>query len=205
MEGIWSICCSGICHIITGLGLYLDLAGLWRYKNEGTSDYLIITLLGKVKGEAHDRCHLIPCVRVTSSGIDVSHWINQLIELKKNQGFTSGPAISDEYGKVLPTRAIDDMLHEVLFDLFESERDLFPKGIGSKDDLQKMFQAFRSFRRTSDTRALNQKVDKIDIEIVNRWHTIDQAKGSRGSMPMHQHYAQVSQLLEPYLRYTGAM
>ena len=135
---------DGLCYIASWLrGFVLDLGGLLRYRNKATPHYLIITLLGKVKGEAHDRCHLIPCIRQTSSGINVFHWLDQLINLKVGDGFTSGPAISDKHGKVLPTRAVDDMLHEVLFDLFGSNRDLFPKGSSSKEDLRKMFQAFR--------------------------------------------------------------
>jgi hypothetical protein len=61
-------------------------------------------------------------------------------------------------------------------------------------------QVFRSFRRSSDTRAIEMNVSKTDIEIVNRWHAVEAAKGNRPNFPMHQHYAQLA-----FLRYTGAM
>jgi hypothetical protein len=47
-------------------GFVLDLAGLNKYWREDR-DHLIITLLGKVKGETADLAHLVPCVWVTST------------------------------------------------------------------------------------------------------------------------------------------
>jgi len=47
------------------------------------------------------------------------------------------------------------------------------------------------------------KVDQKDIEIVNRWRTVEQAKRVRPSRPMYQHYAQLDQLIQLFLRYTS--
>ena len=41
-------------------------------------------------------------------------------------GFKNGPLISDEKGKLLSSRAIDDMLTEILSGLFEEREQLFP-------------------------------------------------------------------------------
>ena len=59
-------------------GFYLDLGGLLRYTDDATPQYPTITFLGKVKGEAHDRCHLSSCLwNKTSPGIDVYHCVSQ--------------------------------------------------------------------------------------------------------------------------------
>jgi hypothetical protein len=91
-------------------------------------------------------------------------WINRLKELKLKQGFMGGPAISDQKGRVLNSSTIDQGMHEVLEELFMSHHYLFPTTITSKEDLSSHYHAFRSFRRSSDMRALNQGVRRDDID-----------------------------------------
>jgi hypothetical protein len=135
----------------------------------------LIPLLEKVKGEHHDCCHLLPCTFLTSSGIQPYTWIANLIRLKTKQGLTTGPAISDDKGRVLTSSTIDQGMHEVLEDLFILQRDLFPLPINSRDDIVGNYHAFRSFRRSSDTRTLNQGVSRNDIDLVSRWHQIEKS------------------------------
>jgi hypothetical protein len=87
-----------------------------------------------------------------------------------------GPAISDEGGVIFSSRAMDNALHEVLEDLFETKRSLFPPTIASVNELRKLYQVFRSFRRSSDTRALVQRVVGTDIDIINRWASFEKGK-----------------------------
>ena len=186
-------------------GFYLDLCGLIRFQDSGSERHFIIPLLGQVKGEHHDRCHLFPCIKKTSSGIPVFDWVTRLREHKKSLGFIDGPAISDHKGKVLSCSNIDDSLHEILGDIWHSSPHLFPDTIKRKEDLAERYQAFRSFRRASTTRAGEKKVSIHDIDTVNRWHVWDQAAGRKPSLAMRQNYTQYSQQLEPFLRYTYAM
>jgi hypothetical protein len=68
----------------------------------------------EVKGENHDRCHLLPCTMITDSGIKPYRWIMMLIKLKEKHGLLDGLAISDEDGRVLNSSSIDQAMHEVL-------------------------------------------------------------------------------------------
>jgi hypothetical protein len=106
---------------------------------------------------------------------------------------------------VLTTRALDDTFCDFLEELFETAKDLFPPHIKTIEDLRSKYQGYRSFRRTSDTRATEKRVHQTDIDVVNRWKTIEKAKGKRPSRPMRQHYADLSLLIEPFLWYTLAM
>jgi hypothetical protein len=91
-------------------GFLLDLAGLnWKFW-AGGDKYIVIALLGKIKGESGDRAHLLHCVLITSSGIGVKVSVSRLMNLKRTQGFVDGPAISDMNGKVLSHRALNDSL-----------------------------------------------------------------------------------------------
>ena len=124
---------------------------------------------------------------------------------KRKKGFTDGPAICDLKGHVLGGRDIDSCLHEVLLDLFESHRHMFPADIKNESMVKERYSFYRTYRRASDTRAAEVAVSGLDMDIVNRWATVEKAKGRRPNMAMKLHYAQCEQLLKPFLRYTGSM
>jgi hypothetical protein len=65
-------------------GFLLDLGGLRLHLVGLTKNpkYFIIPLMGKVKGEHHDQCHLLPCTFITNSGIKPYKWIQRLVEVK---------------------------------------------------------------------------------------------------------------------------
>jgi hypothetical protein len=187
-------------------GLLLDLQGIRKFWDQPNPHHFIIALRGKVKGEQSERCHLLPCCIETSSGIKIKTWVEMLIKMKEENGQFEGPAISDTTGKIWTSNELDSRLVLLLEDIFEAKPNLFPSHIrANRDEIGTSYQVFRSLRRASDTRALEQNVSKTDIELINRWHNIEKSQGNRPQRPMHQHYAQVDLLLKPYLRYTRAM
>lgn len=186
-------------------GLLVDLEGMIANRNKGDNRYFIIALLGKIKGEHHGRCHLLPSVKITSSLICVYGWVNELMNSKISRGFTNGPLFSDWEGKVFTTDALDKMLCEILEELFDEKPSLFPASVTNREEISDCYQVYRSIRRSSDTRALEQKVSASDIDIVNRWQKMEKAQGNRPALQMKYHYVQVAILLEPFLRYTFAM
>ena len=197
-----------ICYVLSLRGcegFLCDLSGLHRKFASGGTRYVVVALLGKIKGESGDRAHLFPCVLVTSSGIEVKASIERLMNLKASQGFVTGPAISDMRGRILSHRSLNDSLLEILDDLFDSHRELFPASISDRETLRKRVQVYRTLRRTSNTRAIDKKVPKSDIDVVNRWKSLERADGNRPHRPMRQHYAELELLFGPFLRYTWAM
>ena len=100
---------------------------------------------------------------------------------------------------------LDQMLHEVLEDLFEEEASLFSHDI-KQLDIALSYYCFRSLRRALDTCALEIKLAQTDIDCINRWGQ-DQRNthGIKIKMPIRQHYAQQELLIRPFLRYTAAM
>ena len=87
----------------------------------------------------------------------------------------------------------------------QSNRILFPPTINNNEDILENYKCYRTFRRTSDTRALEEKVDATDIDLVNKWELASPFLNKRVSQPMKQHYAEFELLLKPFLRYTRAM
>ncbi len=92
-----------------------------------------------------------------------------------------------------------------LEELFETHWDFFPTKIDSLEELRKSYQVFRTLQRTSDTQALEMKVNKDDIDVVNRWAGVEKAQGRRPAREMRHYYADITLLLKPFLRYTLAM
>jgi hypothetical protein len=103
-------------------GFLLDLLGLNRKFQTGGTKYVVMALLGKIKGESYDWDHLLPCVPVTSSGFDVWASLTWLIEFKKARGHIAGPAISDTNGHVFSHRVMNEELLELLEELLETHR-----------------------------------------------------------------------------------
>ena len=185
-------------------GLMLDLGGLnkqWKLKR---ANHVIVVLSGKLKGEDNTRLHHIPCAKVTKSGINIEYLIERLLESKLKHGLVEGPAISNDKGLLLPTKDMDICLHELLVELYSSRPDMFPPTINSAEEIVENYKCFRSLRRTSNTRALDEKVDGTDIDIVNKWEQVNEKK-KKVSQSMKHHYAEFQLLIKPFLRYTSAM
>jgi hypothetical protein len=197
-----------ICYVLSLRGcegFLCDLAGLHRKCLTGGDRYVVIALLGKIKGETEDRAHLIPCVPITSSGINVKASLDHLMTFKASLGFRTGPAISDIRGQILSNSSLNDSLLEILEVFFDSHRELFPASVTDKEMLRKRVQVYRTLRRTSDTRAINKRIGQADIDVVNRWNSLESADGNRPHRPMRQHYAELELLIGPFLRYTWGM
>ena len=93
-----------VCYVASLRGVevfLLDLDGLIRYWNSDRKDYILIALLGKIKGESNDATHLILCVSITSSGINFREVIERLIRGKEDLRLKDGSAISNKMGKLI--------------------------------------------------------------------------------------------------------
>jgi hypothetical protein len=98
-----------VCYVVSLRGCegqLLDLGGLNRKWGVGGERYVVVALLGKIKGESGDQSHLLPCVAKTSSGIKVKKSLKRLLDFKRSIGHVVGPALSDLEGKIYDSRAL---------------------------------------------------------------------------------------------------
>lgn len=101
--------------------MFIPLIGLgYYYFFSHDLGAVVFMLFNSVKGESGDGAHLLPCLPVASSGIDVWASLARLIEFKHAQGFVDGPAISDTAGHILSHWAMNYSLLKVLEELFNS-------------------------------------------------------------------------------------
>ena len=206
---IYAGCYFAICYVDSlrgSEGLLLDLEGIRDHFETGLDeDYVVIALLGTVKGEHQTRQHLLPTASVTRSGICVRKWIRRVIAANYAEGRTTGPALCDPNGRVLTSHAMDELFHEALCEVFDYNPALFLADIRCHQDIYEKYGVFRSFRRGSDSRAIDMEVKSIDIDVVNRWTKKEKAGTRRPGHQMRHHYADINLLLQPFLRYTRNM
>ena len=113
--------------------------------------------------------------------------------------------MSNPFGRLLSTQAINECFIEALESIYETRPTLFSARISTVEDIRLGFHIYRSLRRSSDSRALEMKVSSTDIDIVNRWTEVERPKGCIPTRDMKHHYADIALLREPFLCYTGAM
>ena len=82
-------------------------------------------------------------------------------------GFHDGPLISDVNGLVWSSQNVDDMMHDLLMDIYSDDRNLFPLTIKTPEEIKLHYHSFRTLRRTSDTRAIDVRIKMTDIDTVN--------------------------------------
>ena len=103
--------------------------------------------------------------------------------------------------------AVDlETFHELLDDLLDRSSELFPSDIRSPEAIRDKYSVFRTFRRSSDTRAIECGVRENDINVVNRWKAKEAAgTGKPTHASMAHYYSDLSLLKGPFKRYTQAM
>ena len=90
--------------------------------------------------------------------------------------------------------------------MFASDHTLFPADIKSNADVEEAYDIFCSLRRGSDSRAIDENVSRLDIEIINRWKAKESSGNRKAAMKGMVHvYADVELLKNPFLCYTKAM
>jgi hypothetical protein len=186
-------------------GLMTDLQGLIKYRGAST-EYVIIPLKGQVKGESHTGHHLLHCVNITDSGINVRSWVRRLLASHLLRGRVEGPAFVDPTsGSQSSSMDMNDLFLELLVDIYESHRSLFGVDVSSSADVADKYHVFRSFRRGSESQAVAKRVDESDRYVVNRWKKKEAAGTKKANLPIDQHYVDISLVKDAFLRYTQAM
>lgn len=192
-----SMCCS----LRGPEGFMLDLGALRKYLHMGKQDaecpFVVVPLLGRFKGEEHFRQHLLCSAAQTASGLQPRKWLEALIVLQGKQGRMSEPGLCDDEGYVMRQSVVNDAFRSCLEAVKEETPELFPPDHGPGD-----YDIDRSLRRASDSRAKALGVSLDDINAVNRWRKVEEAKGRKTSQGMSDGYADVELIRPMCIRYT---
>jgi hypothetical protein len=162
----------------------------------------VISLIGRFKTETGEHRHMLPLAAITASGLPPRKWVGRMIEWYEKKGITTGPVFRD-FESGMAARA-----GEYEFDILLELDAIQKSGRGIIDetvDVHESYGVSRSFRRGSNTHAINQGVSEADINHNNRWSMVERARGRAPKLGMQQHYSDVLLMLTALLRYSSAL
>jgi hypothetical protein len=160
-----------------------------------------LPLLGRYKGEMHQRYHLTPLVATTDSGIPVQLWLERLAEVWRETGRSHGPAFGNQRGEVLEASFIEEKIFDLLFNLRANE----PASVPPDEDFGEEFGISRSFCRGATSTARVRKLPEEVINLTNRWRKFEQAKGRRPRLTMQDHYSDIKILIPELVAFSKAL
>ena len=180
----------------------LDISGFNTYFDSGETHpehpHVMIPLQGRFKGETGERWHLLPIAWRTRSGIEVGVWAGRMRDSLRERHRFHGFAFANNWGKQAKAAAYEPRFFEQLNYVRARHPALFPPDVNIEDD----YGISRSGRRGSSTEAANQDVPADIIELICRWRKVERAQGRAPNLGMREHYMEVSQALEAYLKYS---
>lgn len=165
--------------------------------------HVVITLTGRFKNETGILCHNIPLVETTSSGLKIRVWLERLFDWYGPN--RNGYAFRDENGRKIKTGHYAPDILQHLKNIQDSGKPEHKGLIGADVDVFEEFGLSRSFRRGSDSRAIEMGLDVLTIELINRWRSTEKSKGKAASFRMIHRYADVRLILGRYLLYSESM
>ena len=192
-------------------GFYADLAGLRRYlctgvngivparrinKNTILSDqecrnlpHVVIPLIGKFKGEHIVDHHLINVANTTQSGLETRWWVEKLVSVCEEEDRFDGPAFATPAGALASSPDYNAVFLKYMRQV-QTDTDLIDK----REIIEDRYGISRTPRRTAVTRAKRAGYTG-EIDELNRWRTVENAKGRRVKLSMQMHYAEAVQMM----------
>jgi hypothetical protein len=99
---------------------------------------VIAVLLGNFKGKTRVQHHMIALASTTTSGIALRWWLEELINIRAEEGCSYGPAFSYANGSVATLHKYDGILHHFL-QLVQQKN---PELIAEDDNVQGNYSFF---------------------------------------------------------------
>ena len=121
-----------------------------------------------------------------------------MIEVRAKEGYYRGPAFGHADGSVASLHEYDGILHHFLMMIQQENHEL----ISEEDDVQSNYSLFRTFRKTAEARARATGLDASILNAMNRWRTIENAKGGHPCFNMIEHYSNARDLMPVMRRYS---
>jgi hypothetical protein len=197
---IVAFCCALRGEEVPLMRLFETQIHLEESVNHATMPHVIIALMGRMKNEVSENHHFMPIVIKTQTGLEPGKWIQRMVTWYDRGGIQRGWVFRNQRNEQEKARA-SDYEEAILSEIDNIQRETVGI-VGAQVNVFDEYGVSRSFRRGSDAHALNQGVSIIDIEINNRWRSIDSAGGKAPRLRMVHHYSDLKQLLKSRLRYS---
>jgi hypothetical protein len=161
---------------------------LGKTGSNGEISHVVVSLLGRFKGEGGDRMHVFPLASRTKSGIETRIWLERVVDILRSEKLENSPAFCFEDGYQFTEKFVEEtVLHPILEDLQRTgwNHGAIPKGI----DVKQVYRCSRSFRRGAEISAKNAQVSDAIISFIHRWGKYEKKRGKQPGFNMLEHYA----------------
>ena len=167
--------------------------------------HVILPIKGRFKGEKGERCHLLPLINISKTGLPIRGALELLITTRSEMTNCTNPwAFVSEDGSKMTFGEMNEIFLERLEILKDEDKkgELYDL---EQYDIREKFSINRSIRRGSSTHAQNQEISVPVIEAQNRWRKNERAKGRRPNFAMIEHYADIEHLIPTLVRYSAML
>ena len=199
-------------------GFYLDLAATRAHIHEGENGVVpanltrkrilieeelgqlpsvCICLIGKFKGETGERYHSVVLANRSLSGLETRWWIERLLEVCDAEGRSSGFVFSGGDGSPPDSAEFNALFRQYLCRMQQDYSELFSE----KEDVTR-YGISRTLRKSAVSRAGRAGLSEDILNVMNRWRTVENAKGSRPKHNMKNHYTDARALAPMTWRYS---
>ena len=192
-------------------GFYLERSSLVDMIEIGKSEkevelgiaHVCAPLLGRFKAESGEDKHVAVICNVSKSGLEFRLWLERVAAVLKmeQKHLGAGPAFCHTDGTMMRSYEMDEELYIGLRKVQQERPDLLPTEV----EVEKVYGTFRSLRQGSHTRATEEGIRGVDLELVNRWRMFESGKGGRPHMSMRQHYLEIKLVLKRTLTYSKVL
>ena len=170
-------------------------------QSHGNHKHVILPLRGRFKGESGESYHLVVVTAKSNSGLQIGPWIKRALEWRERRRIERGFLFADESGRRTTLKDFDGEILERIARVQSS----FPELILSSINVHEEYGLSRSFRRGSNSEALNRGVSEATIDRNNRWRKVERAGARKAKLQMRDHYTEVLVSLKRYLEYSQAL
>ena len=134
--------------------------------------HVTVALLGHFKGETKADHHLIAIASETQSGLEPRWWIEKLVSVCASEGRVHGPAFADEQGQLALSPDYNSTFQGYLARV-QAETTWIDKDV----DVFKVYNTYRTLRKTSTTRIERSGFGNDFVDKMNRWRAQEGAQG----------------------------
>jgi hypothetical protein len=175
-----------------------DLNGIikyWESSGVANPEHVVVPVF---KGETGINYHLMPLVSRTRSGLEPRKWIGRLMVCHLERNNHHGPFFRKHNSEPMKSGDMSNTFYKYLGMVQDYRPDLLPRDVEVED----VYGISRSFRRGSNSRAVDRGVPPEVIDSNNRWRKVEQAGSMQPSLSMREHYMDVQLALNQFLRYS---
>lgn len=149
--------------------------------------HVVLPLRGRFKGEDGEGFHFVAVSSKTDSGLRIGPWVQRGLDIKDKRGRMNGFFFANKQNRQMKLKYLESCILDRIARVQTNYSELISSSINVHDE----YGLLRSFRRGSNSEALNRGVSEAVIDRNNRWRKEERAGARKAKFRMRDHYTDV--------------